>query len=211
MALSHSSQNSDASAQQHAKNEAFLDHVKGVIASVYTATTKDGHLAAFGRQGVDEIGMALRAFPDSIQAQEHGTIFDPTPGEIASGRSTSIYGDSFVKGTDRGEEQEVAGKWSFGRGPAGKGSAAKDSTGKGTDDKDAAASKEKPDFLKDILDRKQSGDGGNSGYGNAKPGYERAKERSLADEQKGWADSVKQGRDGGASMDERDRPGGRSH
>lgn len=176
MALSHSSQSSDAPAQQHAKNEAFLDHVKGVIASVAAATTKDSHLAAFGRQGVDEIGMALRAFPESIQAQEHGTIFDPTPGEIASGRSTSIYGESFVKGADRGEEQQMA---------AGK-----------------------RDFVKEILEKFKQKSGGNSGGGEGKTGYQRAKERSLADEQKDWRQKEDERR---GQVNDRDRPGGRDH
>jgi hypothetical protein len=40
-------------------------------------------LRAAGRQGVDEIGMALKAFPDSIQAHEPGQLFTPLPSEVA--------------------------------------------------------------------------------------------------------------------------------
>jgi hypothetical protein len=47
---------------------------------------RDGTIKAASRQGVDELGMALKAFPDAIQAHEPGTIFSPTQGEIADDR-----------------------------------------------------------------------------------------------------------------------------
>ena len=43
-----------------------------VIAKVWNAVMADGMLAAAGRQGIDELGAALKAFPDSIQVQESG-------------------------------------------------------------------------------------------------------------------------------------------
>lgn len=47
-------------------------------------------LRAAGRQGVDEIGMALKAFPDSIQTHEPGQLFSPLPSEVAQqGREAS--------------------------------------------------------------------------------------------------------------------------
>src|SRR6516165_6306764 len=55
----------------------------GVIGAVAAALTRDGTLAAFGRQGADELWMALRASPDTIHAEEPGTILNPTQGEIA--------------------------------------------------------------------------------------------------------------------------------
>lgn len=56
------------------------------ITSAWEAITRDGHLAAAGRQGADELGAALKAFPDSVQANEVGTLWSPTQGEIAAGR-----------------------------------------------------------------------------------------------------------------------------
>lgn len=54
---------------------------------IWNAVTADGVLAAAGRQGVDELGKALEAFPQSLHSPEVGTIFSPTQGEIASARS----------------------------------------------------------------------------------------------------------------------------
>lgn len=50
------------------------------------ALKKDGMLAAAFRQGADEIGVALKAFPESIHAEEPGTLLNPTQGEIAAAR-----------------------------------------------------------------------------------------------------------------------------
>ena len=57
------------------------------VSTMWNAMTKDGTLAAAGRQGADELAVALRAFPESIQADEPGTILNPTQGEIAADRS----------------------------------------------------------------------------------------------------------------------------
>jgi hypothetical protein len=38
-------------------------------------------------QGATELATALRAFPDSIHAEEPGTFLNPTQGEIADSRS----------------------------------------------------------------------------------------------------------------------------
>jgi hypothetical protein len=63
--------------------------VVSVMAAMWNAVTADGTLAAAARQGVDELGAALKAFPDSIQVQETGTIFNPTQSEIAADRKES--------------------------------------------------------------------------------------------------------------------------
>ena len=55
-----------------------------MIARISHAITKDGMLAAAFRQGATETAMALRAFPDTIHAEEPGTFLNPTQGEIAS-------------------------------------------------------------------------------------------------------------------------------
>ena len=57
-----------------------------MIGKAVGAVFSDGTLAAAGRQGVDELGAALKAFPDTIQASELGTLWSPTPGEIAADR-----------------------------------------------------------------------------------------------------------------------------
>ncbi len=59
---------------------------ESLVGAAVRAVLKDGTLAAAWRQGLGEIGQALKAFPDSIQAHELGTIGSPTPGEIAQGR-----------------------------------------------------------------------------------------------------------------------------
>lgn len=56
-----------------------------LVAKLWHGLTADGVLGAAGRAGRDELGMALRAFPDSIQIS--GNVFDPTPGEIQASRS----------------------------------------------------------------------------------------------------------------------------
>ena len=64
----------------------------GTASLLVQKATQDGHLAAAVRQGIDELGAALKPFPDSIQAQESGTIFNPTQGEVAAGRKAESFG-----------------------------------------------------------------------------------------------------------------------
>jgi hypothetical protein len=59
------------------------------VAKVWNAVFEDGYLAAAGRQGAMELGVALKAFPDSISADEPGTLWNPTQGEIAADRKNS--------------------------------------------------------------------------------------------------------------------------
>jgi hypothetical protein len=60
--------------------------------SLWHALTDDGYLAAAARQGIDELGVALKPFPDSIQVDETGTLWNPTQGEIAAARDSSDVG-----------------------------------------------------------------------------------------------------------------------
>jgi hypothetical protein len=69
-------------------NEGFLAAIAGGVGSVIDAILDDGVIAAAGRQGIGELGQALKAFPDSIQVEEPGTLFNPTQGEIAAARRT---------------------------------------------------------------------------------------------------------------------------
>lgn len=75
---------------------AMYSSVKSALTSTWNAMTKDGTLAAAGRQGADELGMALKAFPDSIQADEPGTLWNPTQGEIAAARSPDLPSPSEI-------------------------------------------------------------------------------------------------------------------
>ncbi len=68
----------------------------GVIARISHAITKDGMLAAAFRQGATETAMALRAFPDTIHAEEPGTFLNPTQGEIADSRSQKLPSPSEI-------------------------------------------------------------------------------------------------------------------
>jgi hypothetical protein len=56
------------------------------INKAWHAATDDGILAAAFRQGIDELGAALKPFPESIQVQESGALWNPTQGEIAADR-----------------------------------------------------------------------------------------------------------------------------
>lgn len=50
----------------------------------------EGALAAAGRLGLDELAAALKAFPDSIQKEEIGTIGSPTQAEITNSRKPRL-------------------------------------------------------------------------------------------------------------------------
>lgn len=67
-----------------------------VVTGILNAIMKDGTLAAAGRQGADELAMALRAFPESIHADEPGTILNPTQGEIAASRNPNLPSPSDI-------------------------------------------------------------------------------------------------------------------
>jgi hypothetical protein len=74
------------------KSGGLIGAIFSGVAKVWNAVTADGHLAAAWRQGIDEIGMALKPFPDSIQVDEPGTLWNPTQGEIANARELSPSG-----------------------------------------------------------------------------------------------------------------------
>ena len=58
----------------------------GTVSLLVHKATQDGTIKAAGRMGIDELGAALKAFPDAIQVSETGTIWNPTQGEIAADR-----------------------------------------------------------------------------------------------------------------------------
>lgn len=75
---------------------AMFSATKSTLSSAWNAITRDGTLAAAGRQGADELGMALKAFPDSIQVEEPGTLWNPTQGEIAAARNPELPSPSEI-------------------------------------------------------------------------------------------------------------------
>jgi hypothetical protein len=66
-----------------------------LVSKAWHGLTGDGVLAASARQGAGELSQALKAFPETISAQEPGTILNPTQGEIAASRSQSRPGLGF--------------------------------------------------------------------------------------------------------------------
>jgi hypothetical protein len=56
------------------------------------------------RQGVGELGQALKAFPDAIQVSEPGQMFSPTQGEIAEANRGSLE-SRLQEGLERAESQ----------------------------------------------------------------------------------------------------------
>lgn len=72
-----------AEQQEMNKSNGVIGTIFSPITKAWDALTRDGTLAAAGRQGADELWQALRAFPTSIHAEEPGTVLNPTVGEIA--------------------------------------------------------------------------------------------------------------------------------
>ena len=70
----------------------------GTASMLVEKAMQDGHIKAAGRLGVGEISAALKAFPDAIQADEAGTLFSPTQGEVAADRKTSAFGHHMPSG-----------------------------------------------------------------------------------------------------------------
>jgi hypothetical protein len=56
------------------------------------------------RQGIGELGQALKAFPDAIQVAEPGQMFTPTQGEIAEANRNSLQ-SRLNEGMERAESQ----------------------------------------------------------------------------------------------------------
>lgn len=61
---------------------AVLNPVKAAVNGLMA----DGTIKAALRQGADEVGTALKAFPDSLQASAVGTVFHPLASEVAEER-----------------------------------------------------------------------------------------------------------------------------
>ncbi len=90
----------------------------GSLAAIYHAVMRGGELQAMGRMGIDELGQALRAFPDAIHAHaEPGGMFEPLHRDIAAARDQHAPRESLhsaqqekggVHGRPHGKEVQVA-------------------------------------------------------------------------------------------------------
>jgi hypothetical protein len=70
----------------------FETFVQDVVPAAYGAAMRDGAIDAFLRQGANEIGAALKAFPDAIQVDEPGAVFNPLYSDIAADKRAGLYG-----------------------------------------------------------------------------------------------------------------------
>jgi hypothetical protein len=96
-------------ASESQRNESVLEWAGGVVAGMARALMKDGTIAAAMRQGADELGAALKAFPDSIQTYEMGTLWSPTPYEISKSRSQDEVTPSTIAKDDTGFSPDPIG------------------------------------------------------------------------------------------------------
>ena len=108
-------------ATENERQEGFFEKAREVVAAVVGKGFLGGEVQAAVRQGFNEIGAALKAFPDSIQIEEPGAVFNPlyrdmpgnphahgagpvqaepdrailpSPSEIAGGKgSATVHGD----------------------------------------------------------------------------------------------------------------------
>lgn len=74
------------------KEEGVLDAVRGIVASALGRGYLGGELQAAFRQGANELGEALKAFPDSIQVDEPGAVFSPLYRDMAGDPHSTAMG-----------------------------------------------------------------------------------------------------------------------
>ncbi len=111
----------------------YLKQAGAVVAAAYNAAMRGGEVQAFIRQGFNELGAATKAFPDSLQIDEPGAVFNPlfsdiaadkrshmdgpdaapaslpSPAEIAGGKTAgSVYGETPAIGKDLPSPSEIA-------------------------------------------------------------------------------------------------------
>jgi hypothetical protein len=65
------------------KEDSLIQDVDAAVGAVYRAVFRDGTLDAAFRQGADELWQALKAFPETIEVHESGTILNPLHSTIA--------------------------------------------------------------------------------------------------------------------------------
>jgi hypothetical protein len=118
-------------ASENDRQEASASVAAGVVGYVVANAYLGGQLQAGFRQGVGELGAALKAFPDAIQVDEPGQAFNPLyrdmPGDPPSDRSGpepatpknpspsqiaketgSVYGEAKARGKDLPSPSQIA-------------------------------------------------------------------------------------------------------
>jgi len=73
-----------------------VGELRRAVNKILEPITRDGTVAAFMRQGTDEVAVALKAFPESISVEEPGAVWNPTQGEIAADREPKLPSPSEV-------------------------------------------------------------------------------------------------------------------
>jgi hypothetical protein len=81
--------------------DAYFTKAAEKIAAAYPHAMRGGELQAFIRQGFNELGAALRAFPDSIQVDEPGQVNRPLFHDIVEDRKSY---DATPRPPSRGNE-----------------------------------------------------------------------------------------------------------
>jgi hypothetical protein len=68
------------------------DFIQKAGPAVYRGAMRGGEFQAFLRQGANEIGAALKAFPDSLQVDEPGAVLNPLYSDISADKRSALYG-----------------------------------------------------------------------------------------------------------------------
>jgi hypothetical protein len=96
-------------AQEHEGNEGFFKQAGSLVSTVYQASIRDGTVDAFLRQGANEIGAALKAFPDAVQVDEPGAVFNPLYSDIAADKRANAGGPQPMASAGLATPGEIAG------------------------------------------------------------------------------------------------------
>jgi hypothetical protein len=80
--------------------------VGDVIATAYRAASRDGTIDAFLRQGANELGAALKAFPESLQVDEAGAVFSPLYSDIAADKREAMFSPADLVSRERPASQQ---------------------------------------------------------------------------------------------------------
>jgi hypothetical protein len=83
-------------AEENEREKGFFEKAGNVVAAAYNAVMEGGEIQAAGLQGAHELGAALKAFPDSIQVNEPGTVFNPLYRDRQSESSPSLPSPSDI-------------------------------------------------------------------------------------------------------------------
>lgn len=85
-------QSTDKAAEPQ-KKQGVLEWAAGFIARRAKEGWEAGHVQAFARQGVNELGTVFgKAWPDSVQVDEPGAIFNPLYRDMPSPTGPNLYG-----------------------------------------------------------------------------------------------------------------------